>query len=67
MATSGRSKIGYTVWSPFAADTDYFAPSTKPFMINFQVENLEELLAQLRHEGVEVDPKVESYDYGKFG
>ena len=57
----------YTVWSPFAADTDYFAPSTKSFMINFQVENLEELLAQLRHEGVEVDAKVESYDYGKFG
>lgn len=27
----------YTVWSPFPADTDYFAPSTKPFMINFQV------------------------------
>jgi predicted enzyme related to lactoylglutathione lyase len=36
-------------------------------MINFQVENLEEMLAQLRDEGVEVDPKVESYDYGKFG
>jgi predicted enzyme related to lactoylglutathione lyase len=57
----------YTVWAPFSADTDYFAPSTKPFMINFQVENLEEMLAQLRDEGVEVDPKVESYDYGKFG
>ena len=36
-------------------------------MIDFQVENLEGLLAQLRHEGVEVDAKVESYDYGKFG
>jgi predicted enzyme related to lactoylglutathione lyase len=56
----------YTVWSPFPSDTDYFAPSDKPFMINFQVENLEELLAALKSEGVDVDPRVETYDYGKF-
>ncbi len=57
----------YTVWSPFPADTHYFAPSEKPFMINFQVENLDELLVQLKREGVDVDAKVETYDYGKFG
>jgi predicted enzyme related to lactoylglutathione lyase len=56
----------YTVWSPFPADTGYFAPSTKPFMINLQVENLDEVLAQLKAEGVNVDPKVETCDYGKF-
>jgi predicted enzyme related to lactoylglutathione lyase len=56
----------YTVWSPFPADTDYFAPSTKPFMINFQVTNLKELLTQLRREGVAVDLRVETYDHGKF-
>jgi predicted enzyme related to lactoylglutathione lyase len=57
----------YTVWSPFPDDTDYFAPSEKPFMINFQVENLEELLTQLKSEGVEVDPRVEKSEYGNFG
>lgn len=57
----------FTVWSPFPENTDYFASSTKPFMINFQVENLEQLLAQLKREGVTVDPKVGTYDYGKFG
>jgi predicted enzyme related to lactoylglutathione lyase len=56
-----------TAWAPFPADTDYFAPSKKPFMINLQVENLDEVLTQLKREGVDVDPKVESYDYGKFG
>ncbi len=68
MAKSGRSKLGaiHRLVS-ISEDTDYFAPSTKPFMINLQVENLDELLAQLKSEGVEVDPKVESYDYGKFG
>jgi predicted enzyme related to lactoylglutathione lyase len=30
------------------------------------VENLEELLKALREEGVQVDPKVEEADYGKF-
>jgi len=29
-------KKGSTIWSPFAADTDYFKPSKKPFMFNFQ-------------------------------
>jgi predicted enzyme related to lactoylglutathione lyase len=56
-----------TVWAPFPANTDYFVPSNKPFMFNFQVENLDEVLAQLKRDGVDVDPKVESYDYGKFG
>ena len=56
----------YTVWSLSPADTDYFAPSTKPFMINLQVENLDEVLTQLKAEGIDVDPKVESCDYGKF-
>jgi predicted enzyme related to lactoylglutathione lyase len=36
-------------------------------MVNFRVENLTELLRALREEGVEVDPKVGEYDYGKFG
>ena len=57
----------FTVWATFPADTDYFAPSKKAFMINFQVENLDDLLAALKREGVDVDPRVESYDYGKFG
>jgi predicted enzyme related to lactoylglutathione lyase len=56
-----------TVWAPFPENTDHFVPSNKPFMINFQVENLDEVLAQLKREGVKVDPKMENYDHGKFG
>ena len=36
-------------------------------MINFQVENLEDLLAALKREGVDVHLRAESYDYNKFG
>jgi predicted enzyme related to lactoylglutathione lyase len=60
-------KTGMTVWALFPESTKYFEPSRAPFMMNFRVENLEQLLAALRAEGVQVDDKVEAYDYGKFG
>jgi len=58
---------GYTVWSTFKEDTRYFDPSDKPFMFNYRVENLEELLKVLAAEGVQVVGTIEVYDYGKFG
>ena len=58
---------GTTVWSPFKDDTDYFAPSPASFMINYRVEDLHALLAQLRSEGCEVEAKVQESEYGKFG
>jgi predicted enzyme related to lactoylglutathione lyase len=59
--------VGTTTWSPFAADTKYFAPSTASFMINYRVHDLHALLAVLRTEGVQVDEKVDESEYGKFG
>ena len=59
-------KKGYTVWSPFPNSTDYFQPSEKDFMINYRVENLEELVKALKTEGVEILDEIEAYDYGKF-
>jgi predicted enzyme related to lactoylglutathione lyase len=57
----------FLVWSPFPADTDYFGPSSKPFMINFRVSNLDQLLAKLRAEGVTVDEKTDKSEFGYFG
>ncbi len=57
---------GYNVWGPFKADTDYFEPSQKDFMINLRVQNLDALMERLLAAGVkEVKPR-ESHDYGKF-
>lgn len=66
MKADGSGRKGYTVWSTFKKDTTYFSPSEKDFMINFRVENLEELLALLRQEGVTVLDKIANYEYGKF-
>ncbi|GMV40587.1 MAG: glyoxalase [Myxococcales bacterium] len=58
---------GTTVWSPFSAESTYFAPSQAPFMINYRVDDLHALLAVLRSEGCDVDDKVEESEFGKFG
>ena len=60
------SKAGVTQWNAFAAQTDYFAPSVKEFMINYRVENLAALVDELRQAGVTVLDTIETYDYGKF-
>jgi len=57
---------GCNLFAIFPHDTKYFGPSQSSFMLNFRVENLDELLKSLREEGVEIDPKVDDSDYGKF-
>lgn len=61
------SGTGTTAWSPFKQDSDYFAPSTAPFMFNYRVDDLHALLAALRAEGCQVEDKVDESEYGKFG
>jgi predicted enzyme related to lactoylglutathione lyase len=60
------TKKGSTQWSLFSETTKYFDPSTKDFMINYRVENLEALVEQLKNEGVTIVDKIEGSDYGKF-
>lgn len=57
---------GSTAWSPFAETTKYFEPSSRDFMINYRVANIEALVEALKEEGVTVLDNIETYDYGKF-
>lgn len=63
---SDPTKTGSTQWSPFPGTTKYFEPSTKDFMINYRVADLEALVEALKKEGVTIVDQIESYDYGKF-
>lgn len=54
-----------TVFSPFKADTDYFEPSTKEFMFNLIVDDMDAMLARAKAEGVE-PVKRQDEDYGRF-
>jgi predicted enzyme related to lactoylglutathione lyase len=57
---------GFTQWSPFSEKTKYFEPSSKEFMINYRVENLEALVELLKNEGVVITDEIETFEYGKF-
>jgi predicted enzyme related to lactoylglutathione lyase len=58
-----RAQIVFTF---FGQDDEYF-PRAQKVMINLQVDDLDGLLDRLTAEGVTVDPKRDSYDFGKFG
>jgi predicted enzyme related to lactoylglutathione lyase len=57
---------GYQLWSPFAADTTYFAPSTREVMLNFRVDDLDALIAKIVAAGGEMTGEGQEELYGKF-
>ena len=57
---------GLTVWNAADHDTKWFSPSESSFMINYRVDDLLEMLDQLRSNGVEVVSGPESHENGKF-
>ncbi|MGE3276621.1 MAG: VOC family protein [Vicinamibacterales bacterium] len=57
---------GLTVWHVASPTTDWFAPSDAPFMLNYRVDDLVALIADLRLAGVEVLKGPESHENGKF-
>lgn len=62
----GKPAGGTTVWNIGDASSNYFAPSTASFMINYRVADLHALVAALRAEGCNVLEKVDESEYGKF-
>ena len=57
----------YSVWSPFAADTTYFAPSEQSFMINLMVDDLHAALRQVEAGGASLVGEPEISEFGAFG
>jgi len=57
---------GQVIFALFKQENDYFPPAQKA-MINLEVDDLDGVLDRLTADGVTVDPKRESYDFGKFG
>ena len=57
---------GLTVWTTAANDTKWFSPSESSFMINYRVDNMDEMIEQLTTGGVEITQGPESHENGKF-
>ena len=51
-------EAGLTVFAPFKADTDYFPPD-RQWMINFRVDDLDAMMAQLKAAGIAVETRAE--------
>lgn len=57
---------GLTVFAPFKADTDYF-PADRQFMLNFRVDDLDGLIAQLTAAGIAVETRPDEWDTPETG
>jgi predicted enzyme related to lactoylglutathione lyase len=57
---------GQTTWSLFPETTKHFGPGPQTAMINYRVDDLDGILAQLEAAGATIDPKREEADFGKF-
>jgi len=60
------TKKGFTAWALFKETTKYFEPSDKQFMINYRVEGLDQLLAQMKAAGILPVDSVQKTSYGNF-
>jgi len=64
---SDTPKNGYTVWTPFKEQTDYFAPSERPYMFNLIVDDVEGALDQVKNGGAQIIGEIDKNEYGEFG
>jgi predicted enzyme related to lactoylglutathione lyase len=59
-------EAGPTVFSPFAATSDYFA-ADRQWMLNLRVDDLEGLTGQLRAAGIAVETRADWDGDGSYG
>jgi len=57
----------FTVFSPFSADSDYFAATEKDFMINLRVDDVATLIEKAKAGGAKIVGEIETSEYGIFG
>lgn len=59
-------KKTFPQWIVFQHDTEHFSPGQSEFMINYRVDDLEEMVRKLHAEGVRIIGDIQVYSYGKF-
>ena len=61
-----QQQSGPTVIAPFDSDTTYFGSQTQMWMVNFRVNNLDAMVAQLRQQDIDVEVDAQDYPNGRF-
>jgi glyoxylase I family protein len=57
---------GPALVAPFSTNTKYFGDNNQSFMINLRVQNLNQLLEDLKNKNVKIDSELIEEEYGKF-
>lgn len=57
---------GMTVWHVAEKDTEWFSPSASNFMVNYRVDDMAGMIAQLKSGGVDIHKGPESHPNGSF-
>ena len=66
-STVWRQQAGPTVFAPFSESTDYFGRREQQWLINFRVDDLDIIMAELRAAGVVVETRSEwDSEVGRF-
>jgi predicted enzyme related to lactoylglutathione lyase len=62
-----QQEAGMTIFGPFSKDTDYFGRADQQWMINFRVDDLDGLVANLTASGIAVETRDEwNSEVGRF-
>jgi predicted enzyme related to lactoylglutathione lyase len=61
-----QQQAGPTVFSPFPESTKYFGDTSKQWMLNFRVRDLDKMAAQLEAAGIAVNVDPATYPNGRF-
>lgn len=61
-----QQAAGPTVFAPFKQDSEYFGDRDKVWMLNFRVDDLDAMTAQLQEQGIKVTVDPEQYPNGRF-
>ena len=65
--TVWRQEAGTTIFGPFQEDTDYFGRPEQQWMVNFRVDDLDAMMAELKASGIAVETRAEwDSEVGRF-
>lgn len=63
---NSSTRTGYMQLGTFPASSDYFGEPSQQVMLNFRIDNMDDMIEHLKKHNVKVLDEVETYDYGKF-
>lgn len=62
-----QQEAGMTIFGPFSDKTDYFGRPEQQWMINFRVDDLDGMIADLKASGIAVETRAEwDSEVGRF-